>query len=201
MSVWAQGRAPRDRRLAVPFWQGRELISGWEQRRSVSRSALAVRLAVLLSGLLVALAPAHPKPIPVLAILIGTLIAVGSPARAGAAFAVLSGIGGWFACYGEHGSPPVARTLLLATALYLLHSSAALAAAVPLGSRLAAAAALRWAARCLLHLAIAGLLVLLSYGVDGIAGQDAAGLFELAGMLGVVAILTVIVWLFNRTPR
>ncbi|MGI8664606.1 MAG: hypothetical protein ACR2N4_00990 [Jatrophihabitans sp.] len=145
--------------------------------------------------------PAHPKPILVLATVIGVLLAALSPARSGAALAVLAGIGGWFACYGVHGSPPLGRVLCFAAALYLLHSSTALAAGVALSSRLDRLAAGRWSARCLLHLGIAGALIALSYPLARLADRIDPQALEIAGACGVVALLAVMVWLFSRSLR
>ncbi len=177
------------------------MVELWQRRRSMTRSALSVRLAVAISGLAVILVPAHPKPVPVVITAVGVLIATCSPARGGAGLAVLAGIGGWFACYGVHGSPPIGRVVAFAVVLYLLHSSTALAAAVPVGARLYPRAAIEWFLRCLLHLGIAGVLVAIGYPIERAVGGRGSYLIEVGGLLGVVAILGVIVWLFSRIPR
>ncbi|MEO6701678.1 MAG: hypothetical protein ABI140_03675 [Jatrophihabitantaceae bacterium] len=164
-------------------------------------SAVAVRLVVLLAGVAVLLVPAQPKPIVFPLLVIGLAIAVTSPARGGAAVAVIAGIAGWFACYGTHGAPPVWRVLAFGCALYLLHSSAALAGAVPISARLDRPTALRWARRWLLHVAIAGALAAISYAsTSGLPGS-ASQLAELAGLTGAVLVLGVIGWLFSRSLR
>lgn len=168
---------------------------------SWSRSALAVRLVVLLAGLAVLLIPGEHRTIPIGAVLLGIAIAVISPDRGGPALAVAAGIGGWFAAYGVHGSPPVLRVLGFALALYLLLSSTALAAAVPLTARLDGQAAGRWAARWLGYAGVAGVIAAISYGVDASLQGYGSYQVELAGLLGAVAVVGCAVWLFTRLPR
>jgi hypothetical protein len=150
-------------------------LSSWKP------SALAVRLVIVAAGLAVMLVPGHPKPILVLA--------------------MLTGIAGWFAGSGVHGSPSIVRVACFAIALYLLLSSTALAAAVPVRARLEPQAALRWARRWLLHVGLAAAFAALSYGIE--ASIDGYGSYqiELAGLLGVVAVVGCVVWLFTRSPR
>ncbi|MDQ2837108.1 MAG: hypothetical protein M3Y42_08000 [Actinomycetota bacterium] len=202
MSIFGPGQQAMGRSR----WRGLDrsrasLVLSWERRPLVARSAALVRLVVAALGVAMMLVPAHPKPVPVFAIAFGLLFAVASPARAGGALVVSMGIWGWLACYGVHGSPPVVRTLMFAAVLYLLHSSIALAAGVPLGSRLEQVAAQRWALRCGLHLAIAGVLAWISYLLSSLVGSDSTYGLEVAGLVGLVGVLTVIVWLFSRTLR
>jgi hypothetical protein len=182
----------RPRTAAVLFAEGRQ---PWEP------SALAVRLVIGLSGLAVMWIPAHHKPVLLLATAVGVGIAASSPARGGAAFAVIAGIGGWFASYGEHGAPPIARVLAFGCALYLLHSSAALAGAVSIRSKLDRVTALRWTRRGLLHLAIAGALAALSYAALAGLHDYASFAVELVGLIGAVGVLAAVAWLFSRSLR
>jgi hypothetical protein len=168
---------------------------------SWSRSALAVRLVVLLAGLAVLLIPGEHRLIPIGAVLLGIAIAVISPERGGPALAVAAGIGGWFARYGVHGSPPVLRVLGFGLALYLLVSATALAAAVPLTSRLDGQAARRWALRWLGYVGVAGVFAALSYGIDASLEGYGSYPIELAGLVGAVAVVGCAVWLFSRSPR
>jgi hypothetical protein len=164
-------------------------------------SALAVRFVIVAAGLAVMLVPGHPKPILVLAMLAGIATAATSPDRGGPALALIAGIAGWFAGSGAHGSPSFVRVACFAIALYLLLSSTALAAAVPVRARLEPQAALRWAGRWLLHVGLAAAFAALSYGIE--ASIDGYGSYqiELAGLLGVVAVVGCVVWLFTRSPR
>ncbi|HET6210339.1 MAG TPA: hypothetical protein VFD94_08150 [Jatrophihabitans sp.] len=171
------------------------------QVRTWSYSALAVRLVVLLAGLAVLLIPGEHRTIPIAAVVVGIAIAVLSPDRGGPAFAVAAGIGGWFAGFGVHGSPPALRVLGFAFALYLLLSSTALAAAVPLTARLERRAALRWALRWLGYAGVAGLFAAISYGIDASIEGYGSYPVELAGLAGAVAVVGCAVWLFTRSPR
>jgi hypothetical protein len=171
------------------------------RRRVMTGSAASVRLVILLLGTATVLLPAHPVPVPALATGIGTVLATYSPARAGATLAVLGGIGGWLGSYGLHASPPAGRVLIFAVVLYLLHSSTALAGAVPISATLDLRTVLRWGARCLLHLAIAGVLLLLGYLLKSPLGHADSRLLNASAVLGVAAILATMVWLFSRSPR
>lgn len=168
--------------------------------RQWSPSALAIRFVIVAAGLVVMLLPGHQNSILVLAMLTGIAVAAISPDRGGPALAMTAGIASWFAGSGVHGSPSPARVACFAAALYLLLSSTALAAAVPIRTRLQPRAALRWATRWLLCLGIAAALAAVSYGIgrsiDGYGYQ-----FELAGLIGVVAVVGCAVWLFTRSPR
>ncbi len=179
--------------------------SSWQslpaRSRRVTGSSAALRLVVLLLGVATASLPAHPVPVLVLLTGVGTVLAVCSPARAGAALAMLGGIGGWVGSYGLHASPPAGRVLVFAVVLYLLHSSTALAGAVPASATLDLRTVLRWTRRCLLHLVTAGLLLLLGYLLRTPLRHVDPQLLTVAGVLGVVAILAMTVWLFSRAPR
>src|SRR4051794_19729144 len=118
----------------------RVLTAGLDRFGSWTLSALAVRLVIVTAGLAVLLIPAHHRSLLVLAMLTGIAIAAASPDRGGPALALAAGIAGWFAGSGVHGSPSAVRVLAFALALYLLLSSTALAAAVPLTARLEARA-------------------------------------------------------------
>jgi hypothetical protein len=152
---------------------------------AMNRGALAVRVAIALAGIAVMVLPGSPKLFIVAVTACGVAIAATSPARAGAAVAIGGGIAGWLASDGWHGSPSVLRTVAFAGALYVLHSSTALAAAVPLSSRLQPRVALRWARRCLLVVAISAVFVAINYSLDELAGS---GVLLAAGLLGTIAI-------------
>jgi hypothetical protein len=169
--------------------------------RSWTLSALAVRLVVVLAGVAVLLIPAHHRAVLMLALLLGIAIAAFSPDRGGPTLAMAAGVAGWFAGTGVHGSPSVPRVLGFAVAMYLLLSSTALAAAVPVTARLLAPAARRWALRWLLHLGVAGAFAAASYGVEAELSGYGSYQVELAGLLGAVAVVGCAVWLFTRLPR
>jgi hypothetical protein len=155
---------------------------------AMSRGALVVRVAIALAGIAVIVLPGNPKLLIVMVTACGVAIAATSPARAGADVAMGGAIAGWLASDGWHGSPSVLRAVSFAFALYVLHSSTALAAAVPLSSRLQPRVALRWARRCLLVLAISAVFAAFNYSLDELAGS---GVLTVAGLLGAIAVTAV----------
>lgn len=169
-----------------------------ERRRLWTRSALGVRAVVLACGAATMLVPGHQRMFLLVLTGLGVLVAVGSPARGGAALAIGSAIADWVAGYGLDAAPPVIQTLGLAAALYLLHSSTALAAAVPLRCELRAAPVLGWIRRSALHLAVGGLFAAASYTVGRLPSSPA---LDLAALIGAVALIALVVLLFSRTPK
>jgi hypothetical protein len=172
--------------------------SGRPEHRRYALAAFGVRLAMLLAGLALVELPARHHPLWVILTSIGALVAVINPAGAGAGLALGSAIGGWFAGFGWHGAPPLAATVGFALSLYVLHTATALAAAVPLSTQLRAPVLGRWSRRCLLELAVAGVLAATSYGLGRPAGSD---LLQLLGLLGVLVLIGVPVLLLNRSER
>jgi hypothetical protein len=136
---------------------------------------------------LLAIPPAH-DPVWTTLSVIGVLVAVGSPRQAGAGLALGAGIGSWLAAYGLDGSPPLSSTVSIAFALYLLHTSTALAAAVPLRVQLQPVVLRRWLRRCLVELAVAAVLGAVSYGFSRPGGSNALMLLGLAGVLVLVGV-------------
>jgi hypothetical protein len=168
------------------------------EHRRYALAALAVRLAVLLAGLALVEIPAEHHRLWMILTVLGVLVAVANPARGGAGLALGSAIGGWFAGYGWHGTPPLAATAGFALALYVLHTGTALAAAVPLGVQLRAPVLSRWLRRCLIELAVAAVLAAASYGL-GRPGSSSA--WQLLGLLGVLVLIAVPVLLLKRSDR
>lgn len=151
-------------------------------------AGLGVRLVVVLAGLAVLVVPAEHDPVWTTLTVVGVLVAVGSPRQGGAGLALGGGIGSWFAAYGWDASPPPAHIVAFALALYLLHTSTALAAAVPLGVRLRAEVPRRWLWRCLVELTVAGVLGAASYGLVRTSTSSALVLLGLAGVLLLVGV-------------
>jgi hypothetical protein len=166
--------------------------------RRYALAALGVRLAVLLAGLALVEIPARHHPLWIVLTVLGVLVAVTNPARGGAGLALGSAIGGWFAGYGWHGTPPLAPTVGFALALYVLHTGTALAAAAPLSAQLRAPVLSRWLRRCLIELAVAGVLAAASYGLGRPTNSSA---LQLLGLLGVLVLIAVPVLLLNRSDR
>jgi hydrogenase/urease accessory protein HupE len=159
-------------------------------------AGVGIRLASVLAGLgVLAIPPAHDL-IWTSLIVIGVLIAVASPDQAGAGLALGASIGSWFAAYGWDGTPPLAATAGFALALYLLHTSTALAAAVPLGVQLRAPVLYRWLRRCLVELAVAAVLAAASFALGR---PDSSSALLLLGLVGVLVLVGIPVLLLHRS--
>ena len=98
----------------------------------------------------------------------------------------------WLIAYGLRGSPPVARTLLLAADLYLVHTLAALCAAMPPTSRADAQLYLRWSGHVAVTFLATGVVAGIGYAVGLLPGSLT---LELVGLVGAVVIVAVPVWL------
>jgi hypothetical protein len=187
------GRRPPGRRVV--------LAPALAQRRQWTRSALLVRLVQVVSGLAVLLLAPGIRLVVVLGMLLGLLAAVVSPARSGPAIAVGAGIAGWVLGYSSHATPPVARVLLFALALFLLHDSTSLAGTAPMTANLRREAVLGWLRRSGVALLLAGVLVLAVYGVGALVGLTSSYPLEVAGLFGIVATLAATAVLFSRSLR
>jgi hypothetical protein len=171
------------------------------QRRQWTRSALLVRLAQIISGLAVLLLAPDVRLLVLLGMLLGLLAAVVSPSRSGPAIAVGAGIAGWIMAYSSHATPPVARVLVFALALFLLHDSTSLAGTVPMTANLRREALLGWLRRSGVALLLAGVLALAVYGVGALADFSTSYPLEVAGLFGIVATLAAAAVLFSRSLR
>lgn len=158
-------------------------------------AGLAVRAVTVLAGLAVLEIQANRNPVWTVAVVLGVLVAVASPGQGGAGLALGGAIGGWFAAYWD-ATPSLATTAGYALALYAIHTSTALAAAVPVGIPVRAPVFLRWLRRCLVELAVAAALVAVSYGIGRPGGSHA---LELLGLLGVLVLAGVPVLLLHRS--
>jgi hypothetical protein len=159
-------------------------------------AGLGVRLVIVLAGLAALAVPPEHDPVWTTLLVAGVLVAAGSPRQAGAGLALGAAIGSWFAAYGWNGTPPLAGTLPFALALYLVHTSTALAAAVPVGVRLRVEVLRRWLGRCLVELAVAAGLGAASYGF-GRSGESSV--LVLLGLAGVLVLTAVPVLLLHRS--
>jgi hypothetical protein len=168
---------------------------GRSDHRRYLLGGAGVRLVILLAGLALLAIPAEPNLVWVVLTVAGVLVAVGSPGQGGAGLALGASIGSWIAAYGWEGAPPLGATVEFALALYLLHTSTALAAAVPLGVQLRAPVLRRWLRRCLLELAVAAALGAASYGFGR---PGSSSVLQLLGLLGVLVLAGVPVLLLHR---
>ncbi len=158
-------------------------------------AGLAVRLVIVLAGVAVLAIPAERHLVWASLTVAGVLVAATSPERAGAGLALGAAIGSWLAAYGVHGTPPLASTAAFALALYLLHTSTALAAAIPLSARLRGPVLSRWLRRCSVQLAVAAVLGAASHGLGR---PDSSSALHLLGLLGVLLLVAVPALLLNR---
>jgi len=149
------------------------LVPVLAERKQWQRSAWLVRLAQLVAGLAVLLLTPHARPLLTVVMLLGLLGAMVSPARTGQLIVLAAGIAGWVFGYGPHGSPPVARVLAFAVALFLLHDSTSLASTVPLTAELRPEALFGWLRRSAVTLLVAGVLIGVVYGVGLLPGDVA----------------------------
>lgn len=150
----------------------------------------APRCLVLLAGLtLVLLLPGLP-PAPVALTALGVALALAAPRLVGSTVASAGFVVGWLAGSGwDDGSVPLWRTLAAAAALYLLHAATSLSACVPLGASVDAGVFRGWAARSLLPVGCAAVIVALDEAVPRAHGTV---LTELAGLIGVVVLAAVV---------
>jgi hypothetical protein len=152
---------------------------------------LVLRAVLLASGALALLvAPGGRLVVPgVLAIAAAAALVAGVIQPGGAGPTVVLGVAAfdWALRYGSDPAPAGA-TLLLAVTLYLHHTTAALAAAVPPTARIEQEVVLRWIGHTVGVLALAGGVAL----AVSAAGRPAASVpLELAGILAVVLLAAV----------
>jgi len=185
----------------LPLAASRRAMPVLAERKQWQRSAWLVRLAQLVAGLAVLLLMPHARLLLTVIMLLGLLGAVVSPARTGQLIVLAAGIAGWVFGYGPHGSPPVARVLAFAVALFLLHDSTSLASTVPLTAELRPEALFGWLRRSAVTLLVAGVLIGVVYGVGALVSYRSSYPLVLAGLLGITATLGVAAWLFSRSLR
>jgi hypothetical protein len=161
-------------------------------RTQLSPSALAIRLAVIvLSAATAALIP-HASGALYGFVVIGTVVAVVAPNRAGALLVMLADVLGWTSAYGWHGHAPTLRTVVFAIALYLVHAAVALAASVPANAFVPAAVVRMWAWHC-----VPGVVATVVMGaVLSTLGQPHGSLgLDLVGLAAVLGATAPLLWL------
>ncbi|MEV1288989.1 hypothetical protein [Micromonospora sp. NPDC049679] len=164
---------------------------------------LLVRVGVLLSTLL-AFVFAYPVEIltgrPLLLLLVAAALPALAPRSAAPTFVALVAVGGWLLSTTGYGERIVLWRLLgLAALLYVTHTLAALAAALPYDAVVAPEMVARWVSRALaVVLGSAVLSVLLLFA----AGRGGDRLFvgaALAGLAVAVAVAALLAWLLRRS--
>jgi hypothetical protein len=107
----------------------------------------------------------------------------------------------WFATsFGISGSTATARVLVLAAALYLAHSCAALAAVLPHDCVVAAGTIGRWASRTLLVLAASLALGALGLALVGQLQSVSSIIGPIVGSLIAAGIAGLLAWQLRRPP-
>lgn len=100
----------------------------------------------------------------------------------------------WLLGYGLHGDPPVVNTVGLAVALYLLHTGAALAGAMPPTARPDGQLVVRWCAQASVTLVASAVVIGIGYGVGRLQGSLT---LEMLGLAGVLLLVVTPVWLLR----
>jgi hypothetical protein len=93
-----------------------------------------------------------------------------------------------------HGAPAVVNTVGLAVTLYLLHTGAALAGAMPPTARPDGQLIVRWCAQASVTLVASAAVIGIGYGVGRLRGSLT---IELLGMAGVLLLVVTPVWLLR----
>ncbi|SDY73489.1 hypothetical protein SAMN05444365_103293 [Micromonospora pattaloongensis] len=174
-------------------------------RTAANRATLApvlVRVAVFLSALL-SFAFAYPVPLltgrSLLLLLAVAALPALAPRRAAPTVVVLVAVGGWLLATTGYGEPVVLWRLLgLAGFLYLTHTLAALAAALPYDAVVAPEMVGRWVARALGVLLGSAVLAVLLLFVAGRGGDRPFLAAALAGLAVAVAVAALLARLLRR---
>lgn len=164
-----------------------------------SRPALApvlVRLGVLVAGLGTILAQPRLHSVPTVVMVLGVVLAAALPARVGATVASAGFVLAWTTAYGWHATASVPRTLCAAAGLYALHATSSLAGFLPLDARVDIHVLRRYLLRCTSVICGAAAIIGISYAIPRFTGS---ALIELAGLVGVLAVVAVPGWLVLRS--
>lgn len=144
---------------------------------------LAVRVVVLVAGVVLAVVPERLTSAGVVAVLAGVVAALVAPRAVGSVLASAVFVLAWVVASGWGDVPSVARTVVAAAALYVLHSATALSACLPLDADVSPDVVRRWLRRSTVPVVVAAAVVALD---EALPRQRGAALFELLGLAGVV---------------
>jgi hypothetical protein len=163
---------------------------------------LLVRVGVFLSALL-AFTFAYPAEIlagrPLLLLLLAAALPALAPRGAAPTLVVLAAVGGWLLSTTGYGEPIVLWRLVgLAALLYLTHTLAALAAALPYDAVVAPEMVARWVSRALAVVLGSAVLSVLLLFAAGRGGDDPFLVAALAGLAVAVAVAALLAWLLRR---
>ncbi|HVX43212.1 MAG TPA: hypothetical protein VHC49_04990 [Mycobacteriales bacterium] len=178
------------------------LAQGWRTFRAMPAQQLGLRGAFFALGI-AALAipiPYWPSVPGVLAVFGFLILLVATAAPSGIAPSVVLGFAAveWIIGYGWRDDPNHYLTVALAAVLYLVHTTGALCAAMPPTARCERVLLVRWFTTSGLVLLGFAVVVAIVYGIGQLPGSLP---LELAGFLGVLAVVAVPVWLARRIER
>ncbi|MHA3701565.1 hypothetical protein ACXR2U_05230 [Jatrophihabitans sp. YIM 134969] len=145
---------------------------------------LAARALVPVGAALVLVAAGAAEAGPTVVLLLGVVLAVVRPARAGVWLAVPAAVWAFIAATPDDVGD--GRVLLAAAGIYLLHTGTAAAAALPVTARVGTDVVRRWLRRCLPAVALTAVVAL----VDLTLGDtpDNPLFLTLAGLVAMVAV-------------
>jgi hypothetical protein len=144
---------------------------------------LAVRVVVLVAGVLLAVVPERITTSGVIAVLAGVVLGLLAPRGIGSTVASAVFVLVWVVATGWGEVPSVPRTVAAAAALYVLHTGLALTACLPLEADVSRGVVVGWLRRSVVPLALAAAVI----GVDeALPRQQGAAALELIGLVGVV---------------
>jgi hypothetical protein len=159
-------------------------------------------LAGLAGLLLAAPAPLLARPAVVVGLVLLAALPAVAPGGPGTSLVALAMVASWVVATSTYGQPVGGgRVLLLAALLYLLHSLAALAAALPYDAVVAPDVLVRWLFRTGAVITVAGLLCGSALaGVVGLAPGGVHPAATAAGMLVAAVLATLLSSLVSRRP-
>ncbi|HST63598.1 MAG TPA: hypothetical protein VLM05_00290 [Mycobacteriales bacterium] len=166
------------------------IIPSPSELRGWSRTALALRLLMLVSGCGALAAGLGAGGLPLLvagAGALGLLAALIRPGGLGPGVVIGGAAGAWLLRYGVD-QPPVAGTVALTLALGLHHQAAALAAALPVRAGVHRDVLIRFARHGALVLALTAVVAAIALGITRPGGSTP---LELLGLAAAVAAITV----------
>jgi hypothetical protein len=166
---------------------------------TVTPIPLAVRAVLALAGLALVLAPPHLHIVPALITGVGVGLALTAPVRVGPSVAVTGFVIGWLAATGWHGTGSDTRTILAAAGLYVLHSSASLAAVLPLRADVEAAVLTRWLRRSVPVVLVAAALIAVDVALPRAHGSPVFVAVGLGAAVVVLGVATRTLWLPARS--
>jgi hypothetical protein len=166
--------------------------------RAMPAAQLLLRVVIVIVGVAAVLSLNQPwesgAGFMAVVALVGLLATIVAPHGAAPGFTMGVLVFAWILAYGLRGDPPVANTIGLAVTLYLLHSAAALAGAMPPTARPDGQLIVRWCAQASITLVASAVVIGIGYGMGRLQGSLT---LELLGLAGVLLLVMTPVWLLR----